>query len=327
MPASEGANYAPAEMPNPVVEPGGEIAFAAMHLDHGHIYGMINGLTGGAGGTLTWVYDPQPERVAAFVEKFPPDVKVARSEEEILEDPAVKLVAAAAVPADRAPLGIRVMEAGKDYFTDKTPLISLDQLDAAKDAVARTGRKYSVYYSERIHVEAAVLAGQLIDRGAIGKVIQVMGMGPHRLGDPDSRPDWFYERARYGGILTDIGSHNFEQMLTFTGSDDAEISSSAIGNFAHHAYPPELDDFGEASIALSSAPPDMCASTGSPPRRVCAPGATAAPSSSAPTATWSCASTSTSPPTTAAVSSCSSTARASIASMRRARSAIRSSGS
>ncbi|MCT2262108.1 Gfo/Idh/MocA family oxidoreductase [Brachybacterium muris] len=248
MSASDGANYAPAAMPKPVVGPG-EFVFAAMHLDHGHIVGMTEGLIG-AGGTLKWVYDPQPERAAAFAEKFP-QVKVATSEEQVLEDPEIHLVAAAAVPADRAPLGIRVMEAGKDYFTDKTPLTTFEQLAAAREATARTGKKYAVYYSERIHVEAAVLAGQLIDRGAIGRVIQVMGMGPHRLGDPASRPDWFYERARYGGILTDIGSHNFEQMLTFTGSDDAEILSSSIGNFGHPDHP-ELDDFGDAHIALSS---------------------------------------------------------------------------
>lgn len=248
MSASDGANYAPAAMPKPVVGPG-EFVFAAMHLDHGHIVGMTEGLIG-AGGTLKWVCDPQPERAAAFAQKFP-QVTVATSEEQVLEDPEIHMVAAAAVPADRAPLGIRVMEAGKDYFTDKTPLTTLEQLAAAREATARTGQKYAVYYSERIHVEAAVLAGQLIDRGAIGRVIQVMGMGPHRLGDPASRPDWFYERARYGGILTDIGSHNFEQMLTFTGSDDAEILSSSIGNFGHPDHP-ELDDFGDAHIALSS---------------------------------------------------------------------------
>jgi predicted dehydrogenase len=143
------------------------------------------------------------------------------------------------------------MEAGKDYFTDKTPLISLEQLAEAKAAVERTGKKYMVYYSERVHVEAAVLATQLIQKGAIGKVLQVTGMGPHRMGDPSTRPDWFFERARYGGILTDIGSHNFEQMLTFTGSEDAEILSSSIGNFGNPEHP-ELDDFGDAHIALSS---------------------------------------------------------------------------
>ncbi|MEE1618681.1 Gfo/Idh/MocA family protein [Brachybacterium sp. J153] len=248
MPASEGANYAPAAMPKPVVEPG-EFVFAAMHLDHGHIGGMTQGLLG-AGGTLKWVYDPQPERLKTFTEQFP-QVKVASSEQEILDDPEVKLVAAAAVPVDRAPLGIRVMEAGKDYFTDKTPLISLEQLADARAAVERTGQKYAVYYSERIHVEAAVLATQLIQQGAIGKVLHVTGMGPHRMGDPSTRPDWFFERARYGGILTDIGSHNFEQMLTFTGSDDADVLSSSIGNFGNPEHP-ELDDFGDAHIALSS---------------------------------------------------------------------------
>jgi predicted dehydrogenase len=248
MAASEGANYAPAPMPKPVVEPG-EFTFAVMHLDHGHINGMTEGLIG-AGGICTWVYDPQPERAEAFAEAFE-GVRIAESEEQVLDDPEILLVAAAAIPSDRAPLGIRVMEAGKDYFTDKTPLTSFDQLEQARAAVERTGRKYACYYSERIHVEAAVLAGQLIERGAIGEVVQVLGMGPHRLGDPDSRPDWFYDKARYGGILNDIGSHNFEQMLTFTGSDDAEILSSAIGNFAHADHP-ELDDFGDAHIALSS---------------------------------------------------------------------------
>jgi predicted dehydrogenase len=248
MPVSEGANYAPAEMPKPVVE-AGEFVFAAMHLDHGHINGMCQGLVG-AGGVIKWVYDPQPERAAEFAAKFP-GIKIATSEEQVLEDPEVHLVAAAAVPVDRAPLGIRVMEAGKDYFTDKTPLITLGQLADAKAAVERTGKKYSCYFSERLHVEAAVLAGRLIEQGAIGKVNQVTGMGPHRLGDPATRPDWFYERSKYGGIITDIGSHNFEQMLTFTGSDDAEVLSASIGNFGHPGHP-ELDDYGDAHIALSS---------------------------------------------------------------------------
>jgi predicted dehydrogenase len=251
MPASEGANYAPAPIPKPVVEPG-EFVIAAMHLDHGHINGMCEALIG-AGATLKWVHDPEPGRAEEFAAKFAKygEVRIASSEQEIFEDPEVRLVAAAAVPSERCPLGIRVMEAGKDYFTDKTPLISLEQLAAAKDAVARTGRKYMVYFSERLHVEAAVLAGQLIERGAIGKVVQLTCMGPHRLGDPDSRPDWFYERDKYGGILTDIGSHNFEQMLAFTGSDDAEILSSSIGNFGHGDHS-ELDDFGDAHIRLSS---------------------------------------------------------------------------
>ncbi len=71
----------------------------------------------------------------------------------------------------------------------------------------RTGKKYMVYYSERIHVEAAVFAGQLIEQGAIETPIHIDGFGPHRVGDPKGRPDWFFIKEKYGGILCDIGSH------------------------------------------------------------------------------------------------------------------------
>src|SRR5690606_18353798 len=172
--------------------------------------GMCEGLAA-AGGTLTWVYDPDPAKVDAMRARFP-DVRVARSEDELLDDDEVRLVAGAAVTSERCALGLRVMEAGKDYFTDKAPLTTLEQLAAAREATARTGRKYAVYYSERIHVEAAVLAGQLVEQGAIGKVLQVASFGPHRIG-LNPRPDWFYEKDKFGGILCDIGSHNVEQML------------------------------------------------------------------------------------------------------------------
>ena len=240
---SDGMNYAPQGKPSPVVK-SGEFPFAAAHLDHGHIYGQCNGLIE-AGAELKWVYDPDPKKVEAFVAKYP-QVKVARSLDEILADSAIKLVSAAAVPCDRGPLGCRVMEAGKDYFTDKTPFTSLDQLDQAKAVVARTTRKYMVYFSERLHVESAMYATDLVASGAIGKVIQVIGLGPHRLGKAN-RPAWFFEKAKFGGILTDIGSHQFEQFLTYTGATDATVTQAAVGNFANPDKP-EFEDFGEASL-------------------------------------------------------------------------------
>jgi predicted dehydrogenase len=239
--------YAPAGKPTPVVGPG-EFVFAAMHLDHGHIHGMCNGLTE-AGAELRWVYDPDPVKVAALCQRFP-QVRVARTPDEVLNDPAVRLVAAAAIPCDRGPLGLRVMDAGKDYFTDKAPFTSLDQLEAARAAVASTGRKYMVYYSERLHVESAVYAGELIAQEAIGRVIQVIGLGPHRLAAA-TRPDWFFKKAQYGGILCDIGSHQIEQFLFYSGASNAELRMAAVANYNHHEYP-ELEDFGEASLVADN---------------------------------------------------------------------------
>jgi predicted dehydrogenase len=236
-------NYAPKGKPNPVVQKG-EFNFAATGLDHGHIYGMCNGLIE-AGATLKSVYDPDPKKMDAFCKTYP-GVKRAASEEEILCDKDILLVAGAAITSERCALGLRVMSAGKDYFTDKAPLTTLEQLEAAKTKVKETGEKYMVYYSERLHVESAVFAGQLIEQGAIGKVIQVLGLGPHRL-NAQSRPQWFFEKEKYGGILCDIGSHQIEQFLFYSGAKDAKIMHSQIANYNHPQYP-ELDDFGDTVL-------------------------------------------------------------------------------
>ncbi|MDR0315690.1 MAG: Gfo/Idh/MocA family oxidoreductase [Treponema sp.] len=240
---SDGMNFAPKGKPNPVVQKG-EFSFAAIALDHGHIYGMCNGLIE-AGAILKSVYDPDPKKVDSFCGEFP-GVQRAASEEAILSDPEIKLVAGAAITSERCALGIRVMSVGKDYFTDKAPLTTLEQLEAARSKVKETGKKYMVYYSERLHVESAVFASQLIEQGAIGKVIQVIGLGPHRLGAA-GRPDWFFKKEKYGGILCDVGSHQIEQFLFYAGAKDAQVVRSQIANYHHPQYP-ELDDFGDAML-------------------------------------------------------------------------------
>jgi predicted dehydrogenase len=244
LPPVSGMDYAPQGKPNPVCGPG-DFPFAAIGLDHGHIYGECNGLIE-AGGELRLVYDPDPKKVAAFRQRYP-EARAAAAEEEILEDPEIKMVAAAAIPSERCALGLRVLEAGKDYFTDKCPFTTLDQLAAARAKTAETGRRYMVYYSERLHVECAVFAGDLIAQGAIGRVLQVIGLGPHRLGPPADRPAWFYQKAKYGGILCDIASHQCEQFLFYTGAKDATVSFARVANYCHPEYP-ELEDFGEAAF-------------------------------------------------------------------------------
>ena len=243
MNVSDGMTYAPKGKPSPVVKDG-EFVFSAVRLDHGHIYGMCNGLTE-AGGTIKYVYDRDPRKVESFLKAFP-SAKAARCEEEALEDPDTHMIAGAAVTSERCALGLRAMAAGKDYFTDKAPFTTTKQLLSAKKAVQQTGRKYMVYYAERLHDEGSILAGYIAHSGEIGKVISVTGFGPHRLGAP-GRPAWFFEREKYGGILCDIGSHQIEQYLFYAGEEDATVVSSRIANFAHPEYP-ELEDFGDCSL-------------------------------------------------------------------------------
>ena len=227
----------------PVVAPG-EFKFSVAFLDHGHIYGQTKGLLE-AGATLCSVYDPDPSKLDAFCRKYP-QATAARSFHEMLSDQSLHLVASAAIPDARARIGAQVIESGKDYFTDKAPFTTLDQLQQIRTLTRATGKKYLVYYAERVHNEAAWHAGELINAGAVGKVIQVLNLAPHRL-SPKYRPDWFFQKQRYGGIITDIGSHQIEQFLTYASAKDAVVNFALAKNVSHATYP-ELEDFGEFSL-------------------------------------------------------------------------------
>ena len=236
-----------AEKPKKVVERG-EFLFAAAGLDHGHIYGMCRGLEE-AGGVCAAVWDRDPEKVTAFRKQFP-GARAAGSLEELLEDRELHMIAGAAVPCDRCALGIRVMEAGKDYFCDKAPMTTLRQVEEARQCCERTGRKYFVYYGERVHSESAILAGMLLESGAIGELVEVTNLAPHRL-RPETRPEWFWKRKESGGTICDIGSHQIEQLLFYSGCDSARVLSARLGNFSLPQYP-EFDDFGAAELVTET---------------------------------------------------------------------------
>ncbi len=220
------------------------IRFSVIGLNHGHIYGMADSLIGG-GGEMVAVYSRESELLPGFTKRYP-KVKVAKSEDEILEDNSIQLVASAGIPVDRAPLGVRVMKSGKDYMTDKPGIVTFNQFEEVLKVQKQTQRIYSIMYSERLGNRASVKAGELVQAGAIGKVVQTVGLGPHRM-NPSSRPDWFFDPEKAGGILCDIGSHQCDQFLFYTNSKQAEVGSSQVGNFNIPDYPKYMD-FGDMSV-------------------------------------------------------------------------------
>ena len=221
-----------------------KLKFAVIGINHSHINSQVGAVLRG-GGELVSVYAKEPDLLDAFVKRFP-QAKRARDENEILEDRSIQLVLSSAIPVERAPLGIRVMRHGKDYMADKPGITTLEQLAEARKVQAETGRIYSIMYSERFENRATVKAGELVKAGAIGHVIQTIGLGPHRI-TPASRPEWFWDKAQFGGILCDIASHQADQFLYFTGSTRAEVVSSQIGN-VHHPDRPKFEDFGDVVL-------------------------------------------------------------------------------
>jgi predicted dehydrogenase len=250
----DGQNWAPAMPPiSPVVKPG-EFVFAASHFDHGHIYGQISALSN-YGGELKYVFDSNPARYEKVLAENP-KARAVSDIREILDDPSIHAVTSAAIPSERCAIGLSVLESGKDYLTDKSPFTTLDQLASARSVVARTGRKYYCCYSERLLHEATYYAGVLINQGAIGRVLQVLLLAPHNLA-ASSRPAWFFEKEKYGGIITDIGSHQFEQFLAFSGATSGGIEYARAANLGNPEYP-GLEDFGEALMTANTGASCYC---------------------------------------------------------------------
>ncbi len=230
------------------------IKFAVCGMSHDHIYGMVGAVQRG-GGVLTKVYGAEPDKVAAFKKRFP-NAQFVNSEQEILDDASIQLVLSSTIPNERAPLGIKAMKRGKDYLSDKPGATTLEQIEEIRKTIAETKRIYAILYSERLEVKAAVKAGELVQSGAIGKVIQTINIAPHQIvqrgadpyaGGAGGRPEWFWDPVKYGGILCDIGSHQVDQFLFYTGSTSAEVVASQVANVAHPQRP-KFQDFGDMML-------------------------------------------------------------------------------
>ena len=222
----------------------GSLKFSVIGLEHVHVNIMTMGLLG-EGATLSSVYDADPEKMAAFKEKFS-QVAMATSEEEILNDPELHLIVSASVPDKRAPLSTRVMRSGKDFLSAKPACTTLDQLEEARKVTKETGRKFFIFYTERVHVRSALMAEEIIAAGRLGEIVQVMCLAPHRL-IRETRPPWFFDPKQSGGILGDIGSHQFEQILSYGKIKGGSVTHALTSNHTVPEYP-DFEDFGEATM-------------------------------------------------------------------------------
>jgi predicted dehydrogenase len=228
------------------------IRFAVCGMSHDHIHGMIGAIERG-GGELVAYWGAEADKLAVFAKRYP-NAKAAKSQDEVLHDPLVQLVLSSQIANERAGIGVRAMKAGKDFLSDKPGITTLDDLALVRKAIAETGRIYAIMYSERLEVRAAVYAGELIKQGAIGKVIQTINIAPHQViqragdnGGGSLRPGWFWEDVQYGGILCDIGSHQIDQFLFYTGSTRCEIVAAQIANLRHPDHP-HFQDFGDMML-------------------------------------------------------------------------------
>ena len=238
--------------PLPEEKPQHHFRFAVCGVSHDHVHGMIGAIQRG-GGEMVACWGLEPDKLAFFRSRYP-GVRIVASQDDILHDPSIQLVLSSHIANQRAQIGVRAMQAGKDFLADKPGITTLDDLAAVRRTIAETGRIFGVMYSERLEVKSAVYAGELIQQGAIGKVIQTINIAPHQIIQPGGlngggaqRPDWFWNDVEFGGILCDIGSHQIDQFLFYTGSTQAEVVASQVANIRHPDHP-HFQDFGDMML-------------------------------------------------------------------------------
>jgi len=222
-----------------------QLKLGVLGIDHGHIFNMLGNMLEHGCTCDQWWSKGSAVTEKDFLSRFP-GLQRVDERRRILDDPDISMILISAVPADRAALAIEAMRAGKDVMVDKPGCTTLTQLAEIRQTVAETGRIWSVNFSERFEVPAVVKAEELVAAGAIGKVKQTLGTGPHQQALSE-RPPWYFKRKRFGGILCDIGSHQIDQFLFFTGSSRVDISHALVENTTRPEHP-EFQDFGEVVL-------------------------------------------------------------------------------
>jgi predicted dehydrogenase len=221
--------------------------FAAIGLDHRHVYDMTEGLLAAGAECAGYNSDTTDQRVLAGFRKRFPHVPEA-SRDRLLDDPSIDFIVLSAVPRDRAELAIKAMRRGKDVVSDKPGVTTLEQLDAVRRAVRESGRLWSVCVG-RVASPAIQEALRVVRSGELGRLVQVVSLAPHRL-NRALRPSWFFDRPAYGGIINDIGVHSIDQFLALADVDEAKIESATIGAFG--TEPEGFEDFAEITLRTQS---------------------------------------------------------------------------
>jgi predicted dehydrogenase len=221
------------------------VKFAVIGTDHLHVIELVSGLHD-AGAELLAIM-PTEERIGAWLANQYQQARTVSTIEAALDD--VDVVVTAAIPSERAALGIQAMRAGVNVLADKPGATSVEQLDALRAAVAETGQQYLVLFSERLTNRAMMSAYDIARSGRLGRIVHTVGLGPHTL-NLEHRPEWFHDPARYGGILVDIGAHQVDQFLAFTGATSASVTASNVRGLPDD---PGVEILGEMMLAANDA--------------------------------------------------------------------------
>ena len=189
---------------------------------------------------LPAVADPSPGLASQVAEEF--DILDAyRDPHELIASPKVDAVVVVSPTHTHKDLVIAALERGKPVFCEKPLALSLAECRAVEAAVARHAGFFQMGFMRRF--DPGYVAGKKqVDEGHIGTpvVFKATSRDPYRPSLEYANP------ASSGGILVDMGIHDFDLARWFMG-DVASVS--AIGGVL--AYP-EMATIGDIDNAIAT---------------------------------------------------------------------------
>jgi scyllo-inositol 2-dehydrogenase (NAD+) len=164
------------------------------------------------------VADPNEQARAAVAGAFPVP-HVFADAQELIALPGLDAVIIATPTSTHADLVIAAAAAGKAIFCEKPLALTLAATHAALDAVAAARVPLQVGFMRRFDV-AYVRAKALIDDGQIGRPVTFKGIGR----DPFCPRPEFADPSKSGGLILDMGIHDFDLARWLMGSEVARVS-------------------------------------------------------------------------------------------------------
>lgn len=193
--------------------------------------------------------DRVPERAEKLAAKY--GAKAAADYKEILAMPNVDAVSVCTPNALHAPITIAALEAGKHALCEKPMATSNEEAKAMIAAAQKSGKFLMIGHNQRL-APLHVKAKQLIESGAIGKVISFRTAFAHpgpETWSIEGPTGWFFDKKQaFVGTMGDLGVHKADLLRWLMGEEFVEAAS-----FVEHIAKPMGDVDDNAVCILKTA--------------------------------------------------------------------------
>ena len=214
---------------------------------HGHIFSIYQLIKENPATEFAGAYEPDTATREAAERTHGMTFPYA-TREALLADPTVDAVAIGDYYGIRGEHAIAALKAGKHVIADKPLCTSLAELEEIERIAAEKKLSVGLMLDMRYHKNVQT-AKMLIDAGRLGRIHNVQFGGQHPL-QYGTRPMWYFEDGKHGGVINDIAVHGVDLLTFLTGQTLAKVNAARCYN-GYAKEEPAFLDCGQFMLTLS----------------------------------------------------------------------------